>query len=192
MPKTLPLLLDLRRYTAAPLTWRKLLAVVTRNYGAQATLVFRFGKALARGTRDWRVAPIALAGWPIYLLLRAYARYALGIRLDLSADIGPGLYIGHFGNIHLRRCKLGRHCSIAQSTQIIPAADGTGPVIGDRVWIGAHTRIIGAYSIGSGSTLSAGAVIRRDIPAGALCLGDPARILSRQYDNSSILGINES
>lgn len=188
-PKAPPLLLDLHRYTAAPMTPRKLLNVVARYYGAQATLVFRFGKALARATRDWRVAPIALAGWPIYLLLRAYVRYALGIRLDLSAEIGPGLYIGHFGNIHLTRCKLGCNCSIAQSTQIMPAADGAGPMIGDRVWIGAHARIIGAYSIGSGSTLSAGAVIRRDIPAGALCLGDPARIVARQYDNRSMLGL---
>lgn len=180
-------LTDARRYTTDRLTLRTTFGALCRNYGLQALLGYRLGKFLALLTRDYRFAALAAPGWLLYLPLRTYARFALGIRLDLSADIGPGLYIGHLGNIHLRRCKLGLNCSIAQSSQIMPSADGAGPGIGSHVWIGAHARIIGPFTIGSSATISAGAVVFRNIPAGALCLGNPARIVIRHYDNSRLL-----
>jgi len=109
------------------------------------------------------------------------------IRLALSADIGPGLHISHFGGISVRECRLGKHCSIAQQVQISSEDGKNGPDIGDRVWIGAHCKVEGHFRIGSESTLSAGAVIRRDIPEKSLCLGAPARIVIPGYDNRHLL-----
>lgn len=180
-------LTDVRRYANGSIPMRRLPRIILRNYGAQALFAYRLGRSLARASRDWRLAPLALLGWPLYLPLRLYARYALGIRLDLSADIGNGCYIGHLGDIHLKGCKLGRHCSIRHSVQILPAGEGPGPVIGDRVWIGSHARIVGPHSIGSGSTISAASVVKRNIPENALCLGNPARIIARPYDNRKFL-----
>ena len=121
-------------------------------------------------------------------MLSRYVRIAFDIRLHLSADIGPGLYIGHFGSIVLRKCVVGRHCSISQSTHLEPASEGeNGPTVGSRVWIGAHARVVGPYCIGDNCTISAAAVVRRDIPAGALCLGDPARVVAIDYDNSKMI-----
>lgn len=60
---------------------------------------------------------------------------AYDIRLELSADIGPGFFIGHFGAIRPRRCRIGANCSIGPLTNIGAEADSRGPVIGDRVWI---------------------------------------------------------
>lgn len=183
-------LADVRRYSDGKPSVGRVFGALARNWGAQGLLVYRLGRFLVRASRDWRLIPVAAVCWPIYLPLRWYVRYALGIRLDLSAELGAGFYIGHLGNIHLERCTLGRNCSIAQSVHIMPLPGGRGPVIGDHVWIGAHARIIGPYSIGSGSTLSAGAVIRQNVPAGAMCLGDPARVVARQYDNRRLLGID--
>lgn len=168
----------------------KMIGVLFRNYGAQASAVFRFGKFLQRATRAWWFIPLVWAGWLLYLPLRIYVRYGLGIRIDLSADIGPGLYIGHFGNIHLSRCRLGAHCAIGQSTHILPNGDGDGPTIGDRVWIGSHAQVLGSVSIGSGSTISAAAIVRRNVPENSLCLGNPARIIARPYDNRKLLHLD--
>lgn len=183
-------LTDVRRYADGPIPMRRLPRIIVRNYGAQALFAYRLGRTLARASRDWRLAPLAplaLFGWALYFPLRAYARYALGIRLDLSADIGAGCYIGHLGNIHLKSCKLGRHCSIRHSVHIMPVGEGPGPVIGDRVWIGSHAEIVGSYSIGSGSTISAAAVVKRNLPDETLCLGNPARIIACPYDNRKFL-----
>ena len=157
------------------------------NHGLQALLGYRLGRHLLQLQQQRRGYIARLFGWPLYYLIRGYVSSALAIRLNLSADIGPGLYIGHFGNVLVDHCTLGAHCSIAQSTHLKTDEHGAGPTIGNRVWIGAHAVIAGNYQIGDGSTVSAGAKVKRDIPAGALCMGNPARVVMMDYDNSDIL-----
>jgi serine O-acetyltransferase len=157
------------------------------NYGLQALLAYRLGRWLLRSGRKWYLWPLWPAGWPLYYLFSRYVRIVFDIRLELSADIGPGFYIGHFGAIRVRRCRIGANCSIGRLTNITPAARGPGPVVGDCVWIGAHVQLIGSYRIDRGATLAAGAVVRQDVPDAALYLGNPAHVVMRNYDNRSIL-----
>lgn len=49
--------------------------------------------------------------------------------------------------------------------------------IGDDVWIGSHVVILDGVSIGSHSVLAAGAVVTKDVPAGAIVGGNPARFI---------------
>jgi serine O-acetyltransferase len=164
------------------------LKAIRHSEGLKALLGYRLGRYLQALEQQGRRPLLRLFGWPLYWLVSGYARKALGIDLQLSADIGPGLYVGHFGNIVVRQCTLGVHCSIAQSVHIEPAAGETaGPVIGDRVWIGGHSDIIGTWRIGERSTIGAGALVNRDIPAGALFIGRPGRVVMSDYDNSDIL-----
>lgn len=167
--------------------WR----LFANSYGLQALLVYRLGRWLLRARGRCYLWPLLPVCWPIYYLLSRCVWVAYDIRLELSADIGPGFYIGHFGAIRVRRCRIGANCSIAHLTHISAAAEGRGPVIGDRVWIGAHARIIGPHRIGSDATVGAGTVIQRDIPERVLCLGNPARLVMRNYDNRRILGLRE-
>jgi serine O-acetyltransferase len=184
-------LADMQRCAAGDQTHRTLRQLLAANYGLQALLAYRLGRVLLRSRRKFWWWPLMPFAWLLYYLLSRYARIAFDIRLELSADIGPGLYIGHFGALRVRSCRIGANCSIGRLTEIAPAATGDGPMIGDRVWIGGHVRIVGAYQIGSDSTVSAGAVVLRDIPDGALCMGNPARIVMRNYDNRGILGLKE-
>ena len=180
---------DLRRCVDIDHTRPALLQLFSENYGLHALLAYRLGRWLLRAGRRYYLWPLLPCGWLLYLLLSRLARAIFDIRLELSADIGPGFYIGHFGAIRVRHCRIGADCSMGRLTNIMPAAAGAGPDIGDRVWIGAHAQIVGAYRIGSGATIAAGAVVQRDVPPGALCLGNPARVVIPNYDNRGILGL---
>jgi serine O-acetyltransferase len=165
-----------------------LLRTIKNTEGLKALFAYRLGRHLLELKDQGRKPVLRLLGWPLYWVVSGYARKALGIDLQLSADIGPGLYIGHFGNIVVRRCTLGSHCSIAQSVHIEPDNDDAeGPVLGNRVWVGGHVHVIGAWRIGDRSTIGAGAQVLRDIPEGALFIGRPGRVVMCDYDNSDIL-----
>lgn len=166
------------------------LRLVFRFQGLLALLAYRLGQAARTSSKKIALWPSLPLYWFGYVVFTGYVRVAYDIRLSSSADIAEGFYIGHFGGISVGRCKIGRHCNIGQSTRIDADAAG-GPVIGDYVWIGPHTQIVGTYRIGSGSTVSAGASVKRDIPETALAIGNPARVALMNYDNSAMLGLPE-
>lgn len=183
---------DIHRYIGIKreFTAGKAVRAVLRDYGLQALMGYRLGRFLlrSRGKPYWW--PALPFGWLLYFLLSGFVRISYDICLHLDADIGPGLYIGHFGGILLASCKLGKHCAISQSTRIHAGGGNVGPVLGDRVWVGAHAQIIGPHTIGTGSTVSAAAVVTRDIPEETLCIGNPARVIVQGYDNTVMLRLD--
>lgn len=109
-----------------------------------------------------------------------------GIHLSSKAEIGPGLYIGHFGGVFLGDCTVGANCSVNQRVFIDKNTAGR-PLIGSNVWIGAHTRIIGPVRIEDGSATAAGSRVVSNVPPRCLVAGNPARVIKINFDNSSIL-----
>jgi acetyltransferase-like isoleucine patch superfamily enzyme len=113
----------------------------------------------------------------------------VGFYLDApgaTVSIGEGTYINRRTEI---TCKasvtIGERCAVSWDVLITDtdyhALDGTSPVapvrIGDDVWIGAKAIILKGVTIGDGAVIAAGAVVSRDVPAGALVGGNPAREL---------------
>lgn len=182
------LLADVQRFrrSATPPRILDVLRLVALDFGFQAVLVYRFGRwvrtrAMASGW-SWRVLI------PVSRLLSRGVGWIQGVYLDPDSEIGPGLYIGHFGGIHVSRCRIGSGCSIHQRVRIRPSSvNGDGPIIGNRVWIGCHARIEGAFHVGDAAAVAAGAVVTHDIPGRSLVFGSPARVLAREYDNSTLL-----
>ncbi len=158
------------------------------GYGQQALLVYRLERWVRHMRTHPLVWPAAIAATPTVWLMAAYVRRAYGIHLDSSATIGPGLLIGHLGGIHVRQCRIGAQCAIQQRVRLEPAPGGSqGPRIGDRVWIGAHARVSGAFRIGDGATVAPGSVVLCDVEPGWLMAGNPARAVRSGVDNSGIL-----
>ena len=53
-----------------------------------------------------------------------------------------------------------------------------GVAIGDGVWMGAGAKILDGVSVGDGAVIGAGAVVRESVPASAIAVGIPARIVA--------------
>lgn len=50
-------------------------------------------------------------------------------------------------------------------------------VIEDNVWIGMNVTILKGVHIGTGAVIAAGAVVIKDVPAGCLAAGVPAKVI---------------
>ena len=55
-------------------------------------------------------------------------------------------------------------------------------VVGNDCWIGAHVVILAGSSIGDGSVIAAGSVVRGQIPSLSIAAGSPARVIARRDD----------
>lgn len=65
-------------------------------------------------------------------------------------------------------------------------------VIGNDVWIGRNATIMGGVTIGTGAVIGASAVVTKDIPAYAIAVGVPARVVRYRFDERTIKRLLES
>ncbi len=146
--------------------------------GFQAVAVYRFGHWALR-----QPLVLRLVADPAYHVLNFLMKALWGIELSRKAQIGPGLYIGHFGGITVSsRAVIGANCALAQQVTIGVAHGGGqfgAPVIGDDVYIAPGARVFGPIRIGSNVKIGANTVVHRDIPDDAVVALDPGfKILS--------------
>lgn len=104
-------------------------------------------------------------------------------RITIGRDVlfGSGIFVGDHQH--------GAYSGARQSPPGEPPARRRlaprGPVvIEDNVWIGDGAHILGPARIGAGAVIGAHAVVRGDVPAGAIVLGAPARVVGC-FDASS-------
>jgi len=61
--------------------------------------------------------------------------------------------------------------------------DRIGPiVIEDDVYVGANAVVLGGTTIGEGSIVGAGSVLRKSVPAGSVVTGNPAKVVAKVED----------
>jgi len=147
------------------------------NPAVWAIFWFRFGHWIYKEGSPRLLRPFLQV---IHVLGAVYFEALQQMRLDCSAQIGPGLYIAHNGGIVLHpRAVIGERCQLAHQVTIGTLGLGRDgvPWIGNDVYIGTGAVIIGGIRIGDGARIAANSLVNRDVPAGAIVMGVPAKVV---------------
>lgn len=119
------------------------------------------------------------------------------VRTPFYCDYGDGITIGSrtFVNFNCTmldgaRITIGDEVLIASGVQLITATHPIDPeprraaweralpiAIADGVWLGAGAIVLPGVSIGENTVVGAGALVTKDLPAGVLAYGNPARVV---------------
>jgi maltose O-acetyltransferase len=99
--------------------------------------------------------------------------FNVGCTLDVHAEltIGAGVRLGQEVMI------LTESHDIGTSEMRAGHLDARAVTIGDGAWIGARATILPGTTIGAGSVVAAGALVREDVPPDTLVAGVPARVI---------------
>lgn len=73
--------------------------------------------------------------------------------------------------------EIGPNCLLFQQVTLGSLPGGV-PRLGGNVVVGAGAKLLGGITIGDHARIGANAVVLQDVPAGATCVGIPARIIS--------------
>jgi acetyltransferase-like isoleucine patch superfamily enzyme len=114
-------------------------------------------------------------------------------------QIGSGTYINRntFIDASLsvtigRQCAIGPNCYITDHDHAceanVPPLEqpliSEATCIGDRVWLGANVTVLKGVTIGNGAVIGAGSVVTKDIPAEAIAVGVPAKVLRQKNSHA--------
>ena len=167
--------MDIGRYKAY--RNRGTLTQLFTQQGLWALLQYRNAAAV------YRSALPVLIKRPLLVLASAWQKLievATGISLPYTASIGPGFYVGHFGNIIINgEAVIGSNCNISQGVTIGVSGRGERrgvPMIGNRVYIGANAVVAGKISVGDDAVIGANSLVVSDVPASSTAVGVPAVI----------------
>lgn len=122
-------------------------------------------------------------GWlyPLCKIMYGKASRKAQVQIPTSMKIGYGFYIGHkICMIINERTVIGNNVNISQFLNIGTNHDKPA-IIGDNVYIGPSVCIVEDVKIGNNSSIGAGAVVTKDVPANATVAGVPAKVLN--YNN---------
>jgi maltose O-acetyltransferase len=119
------------------------------------------------------------------------------IRPPLRCDYGYQTFVGarSFANwglvcLDVATVTIGNDVQIGPNVQLLTATHPLEPgprrdkweaaqpiVIGDNVWLGGGVIVCPGVSIGANTVVGAGSVVTRDLPANAVAVGSPARVV---------------
>ena len=98
-----------------------------------------------------------------------------GSMVDMNAVIGARGILGK--NVHLGAC------SVVAGVLEPPSA--TPVIIEDDVLIGANSVILEGVRVGKGSVVAAGSVVTKDVPAGVVVAGSPAKVIKKKDEKTA-------
>lgn len=167
--------------------WRRLWAFARLQAGLPGLhpSVVVLGSPELHGTRQIRMGRDLYLYRDLYLETREQGRIDIGDGVVLSRgvhlaahagiEIGEGSMLGEYVSV--------RDANHRHGPGIAPRHSGHHalPVrIGRRVWIGRGAAVLAGVTIGDGAVIGANAVVTRDVAAGAVALGVPARDRARE------------
>ena len=128
-----------------------------------------------------------------YKLFFIIARDKRHLELSIDTKIGAGLYFGHAFCITINpHTIIGRNCNIHKGVTIGQENRGKRmgtPIIGDSVWIGVNSTIVGKITIGNDVLIAPNSYVNCNIPDHSIVFGNPCII--KHNDNATEMYINQ-
>ena len=102
-----------------------------------------------------------------------------GCDIPSKVTIGGGFQILHaWGIVINSEAVIGKGCTILAGSLIGRGSSGV-PVIGDNVYLGGHSIVIGGVKVGDYATIGAGAIVTKDVPDHAVMICEKAHNIAR-------------
>lgn len=106
------------------------------------------------------------------------------IELSDKTEIGPGLYLGHHCCITINpNTKIGKNVNLSKGVTLGQenrgARKGT-PTLGDCVWLGVNSTVVGNIHIGIDVMIAPNTFVNCDIPDHSIVFGNPCIIKHRE------------
>ena len=110
-------------------------------------------------------------------LLRPWCgSYMLFVRDKDVMELGGGVYLDHPHGTRVGAVSIGKNFHLKHNVTI-GNSKGQVPTIGNNVECGCGCCILGGIHIGDNVVVGANAVVIKDVPADAVVVGNPARIV---------------
>ncbi len=160
---------DLFRYGGARSKFPFFKALFTTDPGFRYTYILRHAAVFSKYTPR---------GFLFRLLYRHYS-YKYGFQIPPDVKIGKGLFIGHWGTIIINKsAEIGDYCNMTCNTVIGQTNRGPlkgCPKIGNKVWIGTGSVIVGKIVIGDNVLICPNALVNFNVPSNSIVKGNPAK-----------------
>ena len=121
------------------------------------------------------------------MLERVVVEYPHGLSVGKAVGFNYGCWVNARGDVTIGNYViLGPYCVIHSANHNMEALEVPVqqqgfvelPVtIGDNVWLGARVTVLPGVTIGENAVIGAGSVVTKDIPADAIAVGNPAKVI---------------
>ncbi len=158
------------------------------SQGIQWAAEHRCAAIIASGTRQSHVRSHLLRALeqvavPVPCLVSPQAHVSPSASLGAGCVVMPGVYVGAHTHIGALCCAYGgvtveHDCRLGENVLLGPGVTIAGCcTIENGVFLGAGATVLPQRLVGRNTLVGAGAVVTRDLPAGVVAVGVPARVL---------------
>jgi len=110
-----------------------------------------------------------------------FSRFVTGIEIHPGARIGSGFFIDHgMGVVIGETAEIGNNCTLYHGVTLGGtswAKEKRHPTLGDDVVIGSGAKVLGPFTVGSGSKIGSNSVVVKEVPEKATVVGVPGRMV---------------
>lgn len=144
-----------------------------------AMVTYRFG--VWSKHRRWGVSRWITG--KMYGMLRLASEILTGIVMDRDVTIGQDFHLIHPGQIQFYpRVVIGDRVGIMHGVTIGTNMGSDAPVIGNDVFIGANSSVLGKVKVGDHAFIAANTLVITDVPPNHTAIGVPAKMIPNFRD----------